>query len=272
MRKIILITGASSGMGEATAKWLIKEGHIVYGVARRIDKMNNLIELGGHAIKMDITNEDEIKSAVERIITEQGKIDVLVNNAGYSVFGSVEDVLIEDAKKQFDVNLFGLAELTQKVLSYMRKRNNGYIINITSVGGKIYFPIGAWYHASKHALEGWSDCLRIETKQFGIKVIIVEPGAIQTEFGDVMNQPMLDRSRGSPYEKFAQAIIKAHANAYNGSPNTSPDVIAKTISKAIISRNPKTRYVAGRTAKMVLFLRRWLPDKAFDNLVLGQLK
>ena len=270
MKKVILITGASSGMGKVTAEWLIKEGHIVYGAARRVEKMNDLVELGGHAIKLDVTKEDEIEACVKQIISEQGKIDVLVNNAGYSVYGSIEDVTLQDARRQFEVNLFGLASLTQKVLPYMRKQNSGHIINVTSIGGKIYMALGGWYHATKHALEGWSDCLRLETKQFGIKVSIIELGAIKTEFGDVMNQPMIDRSKGGPYEGIANAIIEANKGAYDDSPSTSPNVIAKTISKAIASKNPKTRYAAGKMAKPLLFLRRWLSDKAFDKMIMMQ--
>ncbi|WP_430813508.1 oxidoreductase [Carboxylicivirga sp. RSCT41] len=272
MKKVILVTGASAGIGKATAKHLIGEGHIVYGAARRVENMQDLEESGGHAIKMDVTNSDEIKAGLERIMVENGRIDVLVNNAGYSVYGAVEDVSMQDARRQFDVNIFGLAELTQLVLPYMRKQQSGHIINITSIGGKIYFPLGAWYHATKHALEGWSDCLRLETKDFGIKVSIIEPGAIQTEFGDVMNQPMLDRSKGGAYEKIAHAIIEANKGAYDGSPSTSPDIIAKTISKAISAKNPKTRYAAGKMAKPILFARRWLSDKAFDNFAMTQIR
>lgn len=270
MKKVILVTGASAGIGKATAKWLIKEGHIVYGAARRLENMKDLEELGGHAIKMDVTKEEEIKSGVNEIINKHDVIDVLVNNAGYSVYGAIEDVSLEDARRQFEVNLFGLGSLTQKVLPYMRERNSGHIINVTSIGGKIYMALGGWYHASKHALEGWSDCLRLETKDFGIKVSIIEPGAIQTEFSDVMNQPMIDRSEGGAYGHLCDAIIDANKGAYNNSPSTSPNVIAKTISKAINSKNPKTRYAAGRMAKPILFMRRWLSDKAFDKIIMLQ--
>ncbi|WP_370298823.1 oxidoreductase, partial [Pontibacterium sp.] len=178
--KVILITGASAGMGKATAKKLIGEGHIVYGAARRINKMADIAELGGHIIEMDVTDEEQITTGVNRILSEQGRIDVLINNAGYSVYGSVEDVSQEDARRQFDVNFFGAAFLTQKVLPHMRQQGSGHIINVTSIGGKMYAPLGSWYHGTKHALEGWSDCLRVETKDFGIKVSIVEPGAIET--------------------------------------------------------------------------------------------
>lgn len=270
--KVILITGASAGMGKATAKKLIGEGHIVYGAARRTDKMADLANLGGHVIEMDVTDEEQITAAVEQILSEQGRIDVLVNNAGYSVYGSVEDVSQEDARRQFDVNFFGAAFLTQKVLPHMRAQRSGHIINVTSIGGKMYAPLGSWYHGTKHALEGWSDCLRVETKGFGINVSIIEPGAIKTEFGDVMNQPMLDRSKGSPYEAMAHSIIAAARNAHDGSPSSQPEIIADTIARAISSKKPKTRYAAGKMAKQILFFRKWLSDRMFDCMILSMIK
>ena len=268
-QKIILITGASSGIGKATAKRLISEGHIVYGAARRVENMSDLEEMGGHAIRMDITNEAEVTAAVQRIMDENDRFDVLVNNAGYAVYGAVEQIPIDQARRQFEVNLFGLASLTQKIIPIMREQGAGQIINISSVGGKIYSPLGAWYHATKHALEGWSDALRIELAQFGIQVSIIEPGAIVTEFTDVMNDPMIELSKGGPYEALADAVVKTGKRAYDGSPSTHPDVIAKVISKAIAAQNPKTRYAAGKMSGQVLFLRRWLSDKAFDKMLMG---
>jgi short-subunit dehydrogenase len=270
--KVILVTGASSGIGKATAIRLIKEGHIVYGAARRLSKMQDLVNLGGYAIEMDVTDEHQTVEGVERILAEQGRIDVLVNNAGYSVYGSVEDVSQEDARSQFDVNFFVVAFLTQKVLPHMRKQGSGHIINITSIGGKIYAPLGAWYHGTKHALEGWSDCLRVETKPFGINVSIIQPGAIQTEFADVMNQPMLDRSKGSDYEAMANKVIQATGDAYNGSSSTNPDIIAKTISEAVKSRKSKTRYVAGKWAKPMIFTRWLTSDRMFDCAIGAMIK
>lgn len=272
MSKVILITGASSGMGKVTAQTLIKNGYVVYGAARRVENMRNLIDMGGHAIGMDITDDSQIEKAVARILSEQGQIDVLINNAGYAVYGAVEQVPIEDARRQFDVNLFGLATLTQKILPIMRKQKAGHIINITSIGGKVYTPLGAWYHATKHALEGWSDCLRVETAQFGVKVSIIEPGAIQTEFSDVMAGPMAELSKGGPYEALARAIEAGNKKYYNGAPSNSPQVIADVILKAIKSANPKTRYAAGKMAKATLFMRRWMSDKAFDKALVSMLK
>jgi len=271
MKKAILITGASSGMGKETALQLIKEGHVVYGAARRVESMEELVENGGHAIKMDVTDEEAIIQGVEQVIKEQGKIDVLINNAGYAIYGAVEDTSIEDARRQFEVNIFGLARLTQLVLPHMRKQNSGKIINISSMGGKIYTPLGAWYHATKHALEGWSDALRIEVKQFNIDVVIVEPGAIATEFGEVMLEPMLSRSGEGPYSNIAQSMANATRSSYEKKGASSPpSVIANVISKAINAKKPKTRYVAGKMAKPLMFMRKRLSDRTFDRIILSQ--
>ena len=184
-QKVILVTGASAGIGKDAALALLKRGHIVYGAARRVEKMQDIVKAGGHALPMDVTNEAQVVEVVKTIIKQSGRIDVLVNNAGYSTPGPVEEVPIAEAKRNFDVNLFGLARLTQEVLPYMRKAKSGSIVNVSSVVGKTYFPFGAWYIATKHALEGWSDTLRLELHPFNIKVAIIEPGAIRTEFMDV---------------------------------------------------------------------------------------
>jgi short-subunit dehydrogenase len=273
MKNTILITGASSGMGKETALQLIKDGHIVYGAARRVESMKELVDNGGHAIKMDVTNEETIKQGVEQLIQEQGKIDILINNAGYAIYGAVEDTSMEDARRQFEVNIFGLARLTQLVLPHMREQKSGKIINISSMGGKIYTPLGAWYHATKHALEGWSDALRLEVKQFNIDVVIVEPGAIATEFGDVMLEPMLSRSGEGPYSHIAQSMANATRSSYEKKGASSPpSVIANVISKAIEAKRPRTRYVAGKMAKPLMFIRKHLSDRAFDRIMLSQVK
>lgn len=156
--------------------------------------MRDLEERGAVAIAMDITKDDEVVAAVGRIAAENGGVDVLINNAGFATNGAMEDTALTDARYQFEVNLFGLARLTQLVLPYMRQQGAGTIVNISSMGGNIYTPLGAWYHATKHAVEGWSDCLRLELKPFGIDVIVIEPGIMQTEFGDVLVGPLLERS------------------------------------------------------------------------------
>lgn len=271
-QQVILITGASSGIGKVAALDLIAKGHLVYGAARRVGKMNELEAAGGHAVEMDITEERQVQAAVARIVEEQGRIDVLINNAGYAVYGAVEDVSLEDARHQFEVNLFGLARITQEVLPHMRARKSGKIINMSSMGGKMYTPLGAWYHATKHALEGWSDCLRLELKPFNIDVVIIEPGIIETEFGDVMMEPMLARSEGSPYESMAQAIARATNESYENGGGSSPDVISRLIDKAISSRKPKTRYAGGKFAKPMIFIRTYLGDRIFDKAVMSQVK
>lgn len=272
-KKVILITGASSGIGKATALQLIKDGHTVYGAARRVEKMQELTDAGGHIIEMDVMDEAQLEAGVNQVIKEQGKIDVLINNAGYANYGSVEETPIADARRQFEVNIFGLARLTQLVIPHMRKQKSGKIINISSMGGKIYTPLGAWYHATKHALEGWSDCLRLELKPFHIDVVIIEPGAIVTEFGAVMVEPMLERSGNGPYSDMTHALAKATRGSYEKEGAASPpSVIAGVISKAIKSSRPRTRYVAGKLAQPLMFIRKYLGDRIFDRAIMSQLK
>ncbi len=273
MKKVILITGASSGMGHETAKKLLEQGHIVYAAARRIEKMKDLEALGAKVIAMDVTKYETLSNTIDQIIEEQGKIDVLWNNAGFGLYGSVEETSIEDAKYQFEVNLFGIAKLTQLVVPHMRNQKSGLIINTSSMGGKVYFPMGAWYHATKHALEGWSDCLRIELKQFGINVVILEPGAIKTEFGDVMFQPMFERSGNGPYKEIVQKFVKV-GEEMNKNPNSasSPSVIADTIVKIVNSENPKSRYLVGKYAKPMVMARKWLGDGIYEKMLNNMIK
>lgn len=272
-KKTVLITGASSGIGNATARTLIGEGFAVYVAARRVEKMKDLEDLGCIPLKMDITNDEDVVNVVERIKREQGGVDILINNAGFSVQGSVEETALEDARYQFDVNLFGLARLTQLVVPTMRANRFGKIINITSIGGKIYAPMAAWYIATKHALEGWSDCLRLELAPFDIDVIIVEPGAIATEFDDVALEPMLRRSGEGPYREMAQGIASFQRDlGERPDGHSPPSVIAETILKAISAARPKTRYVAGKMAKPMLLARRWLSDRGFDRMVTSMIR
>ena len=271
MKKVILVTGASSGIGKATALQLIKEGHIVYGLARRVEKMQDLVAAGGFAIAMDVTQHEQIQEGIQEILDINQRIDILVNNAGFAIWGAVEDTSYEDAKRQFEVNIFGLAEITKAVLPVMRKHKSGKIINISSIGGKIYSPLGAWYHATKHALEGWSDCLRLEVSQFGIDVVIVEPGAIKTEFGDVLNENFSKSDKGA-YSEQAQLMTKVTADTYSKGNFSHPNVIATVISKAIKSSKPKTRYAAGKMAGQTLFFRKWFSDRMFDKAIVRMIK
>lgn len=270
MKKVILITGASSGMGKETAKKLIEKGHVVYAVARRIEQMEDLKSVGGFPIKMDITSEEDVQKVVDTIIQKEGKIDVLWNNAGYGLYGAVEDVPINEARKQFEVNIFGLALLTQKVIPYMRKAKSGTIINTSSMGGKIYTPMGAWYHATKHALEGWSDCLRLELKQFNINVVVLEPGIIITEFGNVMLQEISRFSGKGSYSEMVNKLVKATEKMYQSGGGSKPSLISDTIIKIVDSKNPKIRYLVGQWAKPMVFMRKYLGDNLFDKIIMSQ--
>ena len=270
-QKVALVTGASSGIGKAIAKQLIEDGLVVYVAARRVEKMQDLESLGAVVLKMDITQEEDVKNVVEKIAKNHNSIDVLINNAGYGNYGAMEDTTIEDARRQFEVNLFGLANLTKSVLPGMRAKKSGKIINISSMGGKIYTPLGAWYHATKHALEGWSDCLRLELSPFNIDVVIVEPGVIKTEFGDVMLAPMMERSGNSAYGEIANKLEQRMKESYEQGFASDPEVIAKVVSQAVKAKKPKTRYAAGQFAKPLMFLRKWLSDRAFDMIIRASL-
>lgn len=269
-KKVILITGASSGMGKVAAIDLIKQGHKVYTAARRVENMKDLEELGGFPMHLDISKEESIVSLVDKVIEAEGKVDVLWNNAGFGLWGSVEDTSIDQARYQFEVNLFGLARLTQLIIPYMREQKSGTIINTSSVGGKVYTPLGAWYHATKHALEGWSDCLRIELMEFGIDVVVLEPGAIETEFGNPMLDSLLKNSQEGAYAQLAGKVVKATKASYEKPGGSSkPVVISNTIQKIIKERKPSTRYLVGKYAKPMACLRRVFGDRVFDKVILS---
>ena len=264
-----LVTGASSGMGKATAKQLLADGYTVYAAARRLEKMEDLKALGARTLKMDITTEEDVQAVVQTITEEAGGVDVLVNNAGFAVYGPMEDVSPEEAHYQFEVNVFGLARITQLVLPYMREKKAGKIVNISSMGGKIYTPLGSWYHATKHALEGWSDCLRLEVKPFGIDVIIIEPGGVDSEFGGVAFEPMVERAQnGSAYAPMIKSMTDMMENMGDRAGGSPPEVIAETISKALKARTPRTRYVAGSMARPLMMLRRWGGDRLYDRAIM----
>ncbi|KWB14678.1 oxidoreductase [Burkholderia cepacia] len=271
-KKTALVTGASSGMGKEIARQLIRDGFQVYVAARHVDRMIDLQRLGARPLRMDLSRDAEIVSAVETILKETGGVDVLVNNAGFGLYGPVEDIGIEEARYQFEVNVFGTARLTQLLLPAMRERGSGTIVNITSMGGKIYTLLGAWYHATKHALEGWSDCLRLELAPFGIRVVIVEPGLIETGFGDVVSRSLLARSGSGAYAKLTQAVAKSTQQAYGNGRGTDPGVIANVVSQAVRAKKPRTRYVAGKYAKPMILIRAWFGDRMFDRMIMSQMR
>ncbi|WP_315836177.1 oxidoreductase [Bradyrhizobium prioriisuperbiae] len=269
-RKTALVTGASSGMGKEIAKRLIADGYQVFVAARSIDNMNDLAALGAEPLRMDVSKEADIEAAVSRITETTGGVDVLVNNAGFGLYGPMEEIGIDEARYQFEVNLFGAAHLTQLLLPAMRAKGAGRIVNISSMGGKMYTPLGSWYHASKHALEGWSDCLRLELAPFGINVIVIEPGIIETNFGNIATDSLLERSGQGPYAKLVEAIVRGTREAYGEGKGSPPRLIADVVAKAVRARRPRTRYAAGKFAKLLIALRVWLSDRMFDRLILSQ--
>ena len=264
MAKTVLITGASSGIGAETVKALLAVGHTVYAGARRLDRMKSLADAGERLLALDVTDDASMTIAVQTILREAGRIDVLINNAGYGSYGALEDVPPEEARRQFDVNIFGLARLTQLVLPTMRAQRSGRIINISSIGGKFGEPFGCWYHATKFAVEGLSDSFRMELHPFGIDVVVIQPGATHSEWGKIAHDSLIKYSGDGPY----RAAATAHANvmelAHKGSIPAQPSVVAKTIAQAVQARKPKTRYATGGLAKTMLFMRRVLSDRAFD--------
>lgn len=265
--KTALVTGASAGIGKSTVESLLSAGAKVYAAARRLERMKDLEQKGAQLVRMDVTDENSMVSGIKAILDREGSIDILINNAGYGSYGAIEDVPIEEARRQFDVNIFGLARLTQLVLPRMRENRYGKIVNISSMGGKMYTPFGGWYHATKHALEGWSDCLRMETQPFGIDVVIVEPGGIKTEWGIIASDNLKKTSGTGAYAEAALKAAEGTAKIYTSNQLSDPTVISDTILKAVTAGKPKTRYATGRFAKLSLFLRKWLSDRMFDKMI-----
>lgn len=266
-KKIALITGASSGIGHKTAIQLLSHGYTVYGAARRTELLRELESHGGHSIYLDLTDDTSIQNCVNSIISNEGTIDLLINNAGYGFYGPIENTDMQEVRKQFEVNFFGLARLTQLVLPYMRNQKNGRIINLSSMGGRLTIPFGGWYHGTKYALESFSDSLRLETLPFNIKIIIIEPGLIQTDWGIIAGNHLKYSSQNTSYEKNGTILANYLLNNYQRQSLTPPEKIANTIVNASICQNPKSRYLVGKYSKLFVFLKNVLPTKLFDILV-----
>ena len=267
MSKTALVTGASSGIGEETARTLHKLGYTVYAAARRTDRLKQLTNVGIHALTMDVTDDESMTSGIEKIIAETGRIDVLVNNAGYGSYGAIEDVTLDEARRQFEVNVFGLGRLTQLVLPHMRAQRSGTIINISSMGGRLTTPLGGWYHATKYAVEALSDALRMETAPFGIDVVVIEPGGIRTEWSGIAADHLEETAEGSAYASQIKAVANSMRSESTNKRQSPPSVIADTVEKIVTARKPRTRYVVGFAAKPLVTLRRLLPDRAFDRVI-----
>jgi NAD(P)-dependent dehydrogenase (short-subunit alcohol dehydrogenase family) len=266
MDKTVLVTGASSGIGEAVVRRLLADGCRVYAAARRMDRMAPLEAAGARLVELDLTDDASIAAAVEAIRREAGRLDVLVNNAGYGSYGALEDTPVDEGRRQFEVNLFGLARLIQLVLPMMRAQASGRIVNVSSMGGVIWEPFGAWYHATKFALEGFSDSLRVELAPLGIDVVLIQPGAIRTEWSGIAREGLLRHSGEGAYAETA----RRHARMLKGGSSSfasRPEVVAETIARAVRARRPRTRYATGRGSRTMMALRRLLPDRMFDRLI-----
>ncbi|MBX3240072.1 MAG: SDR family NAD(P)-dependent oxidoreductase [Chitinophagaceae bacterium] len=270
MAKTVLVTGASAGIGKATAIYLAQNGYNVYGAARRTDKMQDLTTHGIKPIALDVTKDESIIKCVNQIFKEAGSIDILVNNAGFGSYGAIEDVPMEDARYQLEVNVFGAMRLTQLVLPKMRENKYGKVVNISSVGGKSAYPLGGWYHASKFAIEALSDAMRLEVQQFGIDVIVIEPGGIKSEWGGIAFDSMVKASGNTVYKSMVDGVQKVFSMSADKNPEAI--VISKLIKKGIEAKSPKTRYAGGYLAKPSLFMSRFFPDKLKDKIVLSQFK
>lgn len=263
-KRVALVTGASAGIGKSIVRRLLVDGWTVYGGARRVEQMADLAAQGAKVLALDVTDEASLKAAVDALFAAEGRIDALVNNAGYGSYGALEDVPLAEARRQFEVNVFGLMRLTQLVLPSMRAARAGTIVNVSSMGGRLWMPIGGWYHATKHALEVLSDALRVETRPFGLRVVVVQPGAIQSEWAGVAAATLERTSRRSAYERLTRPVLRA-LRSYGSA--ASSDVIAAAVSRAMRARRPRRRYAAPMDAKILIFLHWLLPEWAWERLL-----
>jgi NAD(P)-dependent dehydrogenase (short-subunit alcohol dehydrogenase family) len=273
--KAVLVTGCSSGIGRATALRLARSGWKVYASARRPETIADLRDAGCQTLALDVTDEQSMRAAVDTVEQTEGAVGVLINNAGYSQSGAVETVPLDAVRRQFETNVFGLVRLTQLVLPKMRAQRWGKIVNLGSMGGRLSFPGGGHYHATKHAVEAISDAMRFELRGFGIDVILLEPGLITTEFGEAATASMADTTIAGddPYAKFNATVGAVTKGAYEGPMRrlgAGPDRVAKTIERALKRRNPPARITITPSAKLTIAMRRVLPDRAWDAMMRQQ--
>lgn len=271
--KAVLVTGCSSGIGRATAERLARRGHRVYATARRPETIDDLRALGCETLALDVTDSESMAQAVKTVEEAEGAVGVLVNNAGYSQGGAVESLPLDAIRRQFETNVFGLVELTQRCLPGMRAQGWGRVVNVSSMGGRFTLPGGGAYHASKHAVEAFSDALRWEVAGFGVKVSIVEPGIVLTDFASAHAAAVGDVPDDGAYATFNAAVRRRVESAYEGvlaRLGTSADGVARVVERAATARHPKPRYRVGVDARTVIVLRRLMPDRAFDLFVATQ--
>lgn len=275
--RAVLITGCSSGIGHATAAHLQAAGWTVYATARNVETLGELAAKGCTTLALDVTDDASLQAAVERVEADHGAVGVLVNNAGYSQSGPIEEVPLDAARRQFETNVFGAMRLTQLVLPKMRAQRWGKVVNVSSMGANFTFPGGGWYHATKHALGSLSDALRFEVAGFGIDVMIIEPGLIRTNFADAATTAMDEATDdGGPYGQFNAALAKSTKGVYEQGPlaklGGGPEAVAKAIETAITAKRPKTRYLVTPSARAFITQRRLMPDKAWDAMLRTQFK
>jgi len=267
----VLITGCSTGIGRATAERLADAGFNVYATARKPESITDLESRGCQALALDVTDEESMRGAVAAVEEADGAVDVLVNNAGFSQSGAVESVKLDDVRSQFETNVFGLLRMCQLVLPGMRRQGSGRIVNVSSMGGKLVFPGGGIYHATKHAVEAISDALRFEVKGFGVDVVVIEPGLIKTEFATAAVRSLGDGTEDEgPYRDFNNSVGAATAGAYEGPLarlGGEPDSVARKIERALGRRRPKTRYLVTASAHLVMAQRRLVSDRMWDAIV-----
>jgi NAD(P)-dependent dehydrogenase (short-subunit alcohol dehydrogenase family) len=273
--RAVLITGCSSGIGAATAERLARRGWTVYATARRPETLEPLQRAGCRTLALDVCDESSMAAAVRAVEAEQGAVGVLVNNAGYGQDGAVETLPMDLVRRQFETNVFGLMRMCQLVLPGMRRQGWGRIVNVGSMGGRLTFPGGGAYHATKYAVEALSDALRFEVREFGVAVSLIEPGLIRTRFGDTTIGSMEHAAaEEGPYAAFHDAVSRRTAHAYSGPmahlAGAAPDAVARVIERAISSRRPRARYPVTAGARVMIGLHAVLPDRAFDAVVSTQ--
>lgn len=265
----VLVTGCSSGIGAAIAGRLVRNGWTVYATARKPALLAPLAAAGARTLALDVTDESSMKRAVAIAEDEGGAIGVLINNAGYSQSGAIEEVPIEAVRRQFETNVFGPVRLTQLALPGMRHAGGGRIVNIGSMGGRVTFPGGGVYHATKHSLEAISDALRFEVRGFGIDVVLIQPGLIRTGFSDVAVASMERLGSGeSPYAGFDREVAQITADSFRKGLIArlagEPDDVAAVVEGALAADRPKARYRVARSARLLMTLRRWMTDSMWD--------
>ena len=274
--KAVLITGCSTGIGRATAEHLAGRGWTVYATARKVDTLRDLASRGIKTLPLDVCDETSMRAAVAAVEQAEGAVGVLVNNAGYGQEGAFEEVPMEQVRRQFETNVFGLIRLSQLVLPGMRRQRWGKIINMSSMGGKLTLPGGSMYHATKHAVESLSDALRFEVRDFGIDVVVIEPGPIKTRFGDTAVASIEGLlGRESPYAQFNTRLARMIKEAYEGPMGrfaAEPDAVARVVERAMTSDRPRSRYPVTFAARLLMRLRKWLPDRGFDAFLRTQFR